>query len=505
MKKIFLLSVLFTVFSAYLNAQTPRVETYDPPIPYIADGPNWGTDYVVSATEPMGRPSGVYRTTTQRLYVAIPDTNILSGKCLVIVSSTNNGANWSVVSSVSPATVVPKAKMIAKGDSVYCFFMYGTTVYCWNVVTNNFNQFTTYTNIRDFDCTISSTASLYLICDILGNNDVRMFGSATGGTSWAGAIYLSSTAVLPKIYMSNSGDTCLINYYGVAITGDTISSAIRSVRYRESAPGTLAVVGSFSTPIAAGTPKDQFIGVKNFDKAWIFYTSGTTGNIDLNCIVSSDGGATFGTPFTIGALPSRDEYWFDAKAYNFGVDLIYYSDSLQTGNPTNRSDKLYNTYALATTPGSFASSTAFTQKPPFWSATGYIPTLIEYFNASDDAGAIWVGLDGTSKKLFFDRYGAVTRITGGENNVPEKYSLGQNYPNPFNPETKIDFSIPQNNLVTIKVYDVTGKEVMTLVNKQMTKGSYTVTFDGKAFNSGVYFYKLTSGNYSETKKMILVK
>lgn len=505
MKRFLLFLILISSFSIYVNAQTPRIETYNPPIPYVTDGPNWATDYVVSATEPMGRPSGIYRTTTQVLYVAVPDTNILSGKCLVVLSSTNNGANWSVVSSVSPATVVPKAKMVAKGDSVYCFFLYGTSVYSWNVVTNNFNLFTNYTNVRDFDVTISSTSNLYLICDILGNNDVRMFGSATGGTSWAGAIYLTSTGAFPRMYMSNSGDTCLINYYGVSITADTISSAIRSVRYRESGSGTLAVVGSFSTPIAGGTPKDQFIGVRNFDKAWIFYTTGTTGNIDLNCIVSSDGGVTFGAPFTIGALPSRDEYWFDVKAYNAGVDVIYYSDSLQTGNPTTQSDKLYNTYAVATDPGNFAAPTAFTQKPPFWSANGYIPTLIEYFNGANDAGAIWVGLDGTSKKLFFDRYGAVTRITGGENGVPEKYSLGQNYPNPFNPETKIDFTIPQNNLVTIKVYDITGKEVMTLVNKSMNKGTYTVTFDGTKLNSGVYFYKLTSGSYSETKKMIMVK
>ncbi|MCE1164005.1 MAG: T9SS type A sorting domain-containing protein [Bacteroidetes bacterium] len=505
MKKIFTLLILLSALSAYTHAQSPRAEIYNPPLPFIADNTNWGTDYVVSSTESLGRPSGVYRTTNQQVYVAVPDTNIIAGKCIVLLMSTNNGANWSVAGSISPATIIPKTKMVAKGDSVYCFFMYGTSVYTWNVVTNNLSQFTNYTNVRDFDVTISSTSSLYLICDILGNNDVRVFGSATGGTTWPNAIYLTSTGAFPRIYMSGSGDTCLINYYGVSITADTLSSAIRSVRYRESALGALSIVGSFSTPIAGGTVKDEFIGVRNFDKAWIFYTSGTTGNIDLNCIVSTDGGVTFGTPFTIGAMPSRDEYWFDAKVYNYGVDLIYYSDSLQTGNPTNQSDKLFECYALATNPSSFSTPVAFTQNPPFWSATGYIPTLIEYYDAGSDAAAIWVGLSGTSKKLFFDRYGAITRIRGGENTIADKYSLGQNYPNPFNPETKIDFTVPVNGQVIVKVYDVTGKEVMTLINKEMSKGSYSVTFDGAKLNSGVYFYKLTSGNYSETKKMILVK
>lgn len=504
MKKVFLL-ILFVLSVGLLSAQTPTIETYNPPIPYTNNNLDWGSDLIVSSTEPLGRPSSVYCTNTSTLYAAIPDTNILVGKCLVVIKSTNNGNNWSVVSSVTPASVVPKAKMIASGDSVYCFFLFGTTVYSWNVVTNNFNSFTTYTNIRDFDATISTTKSLYLIVDLNTNNDVRVFGSATGGQTWPSAIFLSSTGAFPKINMSGSGDTSIITYYGVSILPDTLTSAVRTVKYRESTPGTLAIVGSFLTPIAAGTLKDQILSVKNFDKVWLFYTTGVTGNIDLNCMVSSDGGTTFGTPFTIGALPSRDEYWFDAKPYNFGVDLIYYSDSLQTGLPTAQTDKLYSTYALTGTPGNFVTPTAFTQKPPSWSSRGYIPTLVEYYDAGSDAGVIWVGYDGTDRKLYFDRYASVTRISNNENIVPDKYQLSQNYPNPFNPETKIDFMIPKNGFVSIKVFDITGKEITTLVSSVMNKGSYSVDFNGSNLSTGIYFYKITTGSYSETKKMMLIK
>jgi len=83
--------------------------------------------------------------------------------------------------------------------------------------------------------------------------------------------------------------------------------------------------------------------------------------------------------------------------------------------------------------------------------------------------------------------------------------LSQNYPNPFNPTTKINFAIPKQGFVTMKIYDVLGREVRTLVNEVKQAGNYTVDFNAAEFASGVYFYKLTSGDFSDIKRMILVK
>ena len=91
------------------------------------------------------------------------------------------------------------------------------------------------------------------------------------------------------------------------------------------------------------------------------------------------------------------------------------------------------------------------------------------------------------------------------NGLPTEYSLAQNYPNPFNPTTKISFSIPKQGLVTLKIYDVLGKEVMTLVNEQKNIGNYEVTFDGATLSSGAYFYRIESGNFMNIKRMILIK
>jgi hypothetical protein len=89
--------------------------------------------------------------------------------------------------------------------------------------------------------------------------------------------------------------------------------------------------------------------------------------------------------------------------------------------------------------------------------------------------------------------------------VPSKYSLSQNYPNPFNPITNVKFSIVNSGTVKIIVYDIMGKEVQSLVNEKLSAGTYEIAFDGSNLNSGIYFYTLTAGDYTETKKMVLVK
>jgi hypothetical protein len=88
---------------------------------------------------------------------------------------------------------------------------------------------------------------------------------------------------------------------------------------------------------------------------------------------------------------------------------------------------------------------------------------------------------------------------------PFSFSLEQNYPNPFNPSTTIEFSIPQNGFITLKVFNVLGREVATLVNGQVEAGKHKVEFDASNLNSGVYFYKVESGSFADTKKMILLK
>lgn len=89
--------------------------------------------------------------------------------------------------------------------------------------------------------------------------------------------------------------------------------------------------------------------------------------------------------------------------------------------------------------------------------------------------------------------------------VPERYSLAQNYPNPFNPRSLINFQLPSSSFVSLKVYDISGREISSLVNEIKEAGYYTVQFDGTNFSSGVYFYKMQANDFVSVKKMILVK
>jgi hypothetical protein len=101
--------------------------------------------------------------------------------------------------------------------------------------------------------------------------------------------------------------------------------------------------------------------------------------------------------------------------------------------------------------------------------------------------------------------GSPLSVTPLETSLPEKYYLQQNYPNPFNPTTNLKFGISNLGFVTLKIYNISGKEVATLVNEQLQPGSYDVQWNSAEYPSGTYFYRLSSDFFSDTKRMILIK
>jgi hypothetical protein len=162
----------------------------------------------------------------------------------------------------------------------------------------------------------------------------------------------------------------------------------------------------------------------------------------------------------------------------------------------------------------FFKAPIFTNVPVY---TVHTPGSLYAAGVSDDGRSVITGgklvharnfgYGGTLFNVYIDTSINPTGIKNISNILPDNYQLKQNYPNPFNPTTKIEFDIPKSGLVSLKVYDVSGKEVATLVNQTLSMGKYEVDFsaDNYQLSSGVYFYKMTTPNFSKVLKMILIK
>jgi Secretion system C-terminal sorting domain len=121
------------------------------------------------------------------------------------------------------------------------------------------------------------------------------------------------------------------------------------------------------------------------------------------------------------------------------------------------------------------------------------------FISNENGGKLIYNADKIIALLFGDN------SAGNIDLSPNEYTLKQNYPNPFNPTTTIEYTVPKNGFVSLKVYDITGKEIASLINSYQNAGSYLVTWDASNYGSGVYLYRIIAGDYSATKRMVLKK
>ena len=100
----------------------------------------------------------------------------------------------------------------------------------------------------------------------------------------------------------------------------------------------------------------------------------------------------------------------------------------------------------------------------------------------------------------------VSTLAEDESNLPTTFHLAQNYPNPFNPQTTIEFGLPGSELVTLTIFDIRGRIVDQMINQiQYTAGNHDITWNGQAYSTGTYFYRLNAGEYSEIRKMTLIR
>jgi len=285
----------------------------------------------------------------------------------------------------------------------------------------------------------------------------------------------SGSSALPAF--SSSGDNQVIAYTGSSSSPTYIAGLHWG--------GTSSVWPDPS--YAPGTSSDLALGTYNN----YYFNGSLTGTLytDRNNLVDLNNwtGSSSWIDYNFQPLPVELSS-FSAKVNKDGIDLSWRTETEVNnyGFEIQRSTDKVLWNKIGFVPGNGNSNSpkdySFTDKS--------IPNGIIYYRLKQ--------IDNNGKL----QYLAIIEIN---NNSPSKATLSQNYPNPFNPVSTIEYSIPKEGFVTLKVYDILGREVSTLVNKNQSVGKYTVNFDGSGLASGIYFYVLKTNNFVLSRKMDLLK
>ena len=254
------------------------------------------------------------------------------------------------------------------------------------------------------------------------------------------------------------------------------------------------------------------------------YTLNSLGIISTSDLSSSPTILVEGSRFGIQGFCSQPNWSPDGSAIVFvyttinGLDIQsnLFKVSVNGGNPTQLTNYSWNEIVSKPSYSPDGSRIAFNHLQnngggifSFVDLINFTYTSNIYYIPSNGGQAVALTSDGASIDPSWGIVNSAVDVSE-EDHLPTEFSLSQNYPNPFNPSTKIEYQIPDqarndNTHVQLKVYDILGREVTTLVNKQQRPGSYEVEWNAENNPSGVYFYKISAGNFMETKKMLLLR
>jgi hypothetical protein len=372
----------------------------------------------------------------------VSGTNIFVGTYNIgVFSSTNNGADWS---SVGLTTVIGINSLVVSGSNIFAGTNEGVFI-----STNNGTNWTAVNNgLTNLEVKSMAVSGSKIFAGTWASDGI--YTTTNNGTNWVvsnsglTSHYLFSFAVSgTNIFAGTAGGVCLSTDNGVSWT--EVNNGLTDL-------GVLSLLAA-GTNIFAGTHAGIFRSTNNGTN----WTSVLTNSSFVWSLAISDINIFAGTADGVLMTTNNGQNWFQKnQGFNVNIPAVY---TLLISN--------------------------------------------NYIFAGTNGQSVWRR--------------SLSEIIGIQNvsaEVPSAYSLQQNYPNPFNPITKIRFDIPSsgfpiktfgNDKVVLKVYDLLGKEVATLVNEQLQPGTYEVTFDASMLTSGIYFYKLSAGDFVETKKLMLIK
>ena len=326
----------------------------------------------------------------------------------------------------------------------------------------------------------------------------RILKTTDGGSSWINYMYPVENKFMRTIYFLDS------------LTGFMAGAPITIVR--TSNAGISWENTDTDSTLQLGLPVENI----SFISDQVGYACGGFRDIAGTMWTTTNGGLNW-RGLIIAPEPFMDLYIFNpVKAMAVGGDFEYGSSYVNTTNQGHSWN--YDTL------GTFGIGNAVDFRTPYegWIALG----IAQKFSFTRDTGNTWtsfftpdsvslndiqftdslhgwaVGYNGVILK-YLNKTSAIS--SAEEIHHPESFSLEQNFPNPFNPKTIIRYSLFENRFITLKIFDVLGNEVSSLVNKEQKSGSYEIEFDAGNLPSAIYYYKLSSGDVSVTKKMVVIK
>ncbi|HEY5534279.1 MAG TPA: T9SS type A sorting domain-containing protein [Ignavibacteria bacterium] len=391
---------------------------------------------------------------TSYLYsVSATDNNVvwICGAGGKVLRTTNGGTNWSL--TTSPNAALDLYNICGIDANTALVTGSGTTAYVYKTINGGANWTLVFSQVGGFMNTISRV-------NFVNNDALLMTGDPVGGrwSLWqstnAGTNWDSTDMYLPQSG-TETGYNNSFDYwppdYVTTIWFGTNNSRI----YKFSN-------GQGWTTQSTGTQTDIL--------AIFFYDSlGGAAGSTTGGLYTTDGGQNWGNnPTYIGSGSINGIAFTHEGAYYTRGSSVYFSP---TGYIFTAATTQTGTYTHLAKPNSISSNN-------LW--------------AIRNNGGI-------------SKYTSSVGITPISTEIPAKYSLSQNYPNPFNPTTTMKFDIPKSGYVKLNIYDINGRILECLVNEEMNPGIYEVNWNATHYPSGVYFYRLTTDFYSETKKMILMK
>ena len=478
---------------------------------------------------------------TGRIWAVGTQNNVSASDTLKIFTSVDNGISWTLVyklgfvnSGVHFNNDELDVEAVNNGTASYAFMVagltYGATDYSFIFRLNSSGTetffsylFTTASFVKHNNPRITSDNSNYTsgsyVYFILTQDSI--VGTAHYLKTKLGLLTSPFTATPVLTYRNNSGANGAY-WWNLSNAGDT-SKLYNDIAYSDSA--TSDVIITVSNFYKAGLNNLYFSYSKDYGATTPYwFPQVTETNVNYKPRLASTGfddvsgmqylmltytrqfSATDWDPYSYRTTNNGAAWtsgYIDATS-----DTTFYTDVTAIPRVPNTFRTAYgvrtstngNVYMRSYNNGTFLTKFMLNPSPVSGS---YTPIRAGYRYSADSCFNTVEGIGGGGLFAYSGCSGTLTGV--GNNESQLTYNLSQNYPNPFNPVTKISYSLPKSGIITLKVYDILGKEVATLVNELKNAGNYSVDFNASSFPSGIYFYKLESNGFNDVKKMILVK